>query len=731
MNRRCTGESCQLAASRIVNLDLPVATILHNPAADWKRTAFGGNRIARDVQVDWKEFTPDKYLFTHVSIVCSVETEDNGFYIKPACSDLVNSNGNAWTNEVLLATFQTFRGAYNYLEHVQIPSLSKGTILDAVVRPVKFKDAHGRTADIFYVDILVGTDRIHTDLVKNIESGKLTTMSMGCSIAGTPVFMHNGVTKNVEDIVVGDKVITHTGGIAEVESTRVRQTAPGELRHLKVDGVPDTFVTGEHPYWTLIGYDVCRGCGKPMSRDTSKPWGIRQIIHPWCSTACRQQRVNSNPKSKRNATFVTHDQKIKFDWVPVSQLRKGDYVAIPLGRPVMERPSLERYKARLLGYYAAEGNLQRTSKGIVRAVEFSLHKDEPAGDEIMALAREWGVAEERIYSQIRIRKSGSSRRIVIHDREMAAWMLENCGIHCDGKKFAPWVMELDDKSVLEVLGSYVNGDGHCRKRDARFATASCSRALSEQVLMMMLFVGIPANINRTQSRNRKPAWCVYTRHGMAGAMEGYTYKFISQPSGKFKVSSMAGHMLRCVTSNEPMSVVCNVHNIHVKNDANDHSYIMNGIAVHNCLADYVTCSKCGKVFGDNEQSCKHIESELGSRFVDPQGVERVVSELCGRSILVNGKRVGDKNSVKFIEASWVEHPAFQGAVLNHYVSSVPKDVAEIVSFSTKNLEETIESMFKLRVADRYGMVALKLARKEFMRRKHEAMIDRLANIQMI
>jgi len=135
-----------------------------------------------------------------------------------------------------------------------------------------------------------------------------------------------------------------------------------------------------------------------------------------------------------------------------------------------------------------------------------------------------------------------------------------------------------------------------------------------------------------------------------------------------------------------------------------------------CLADYVQCSKCGKVLGDNEPNCAHLDREMLQSFEDDDGVERIVSELCGRLIKKNGKLVGDPKSVRFIEASWVEKPAFTGAVLNHYVAGVPKEAMAILDLSTAKLAETMDDLFKLRVADRAGMIVLKVARAELMRR---------------
>jgi hypothetical protein len=113
------------------------------------------------------------------------------------------------------------------------------------------------------------------------------------------------------------------------------------------------------------------------------------------------------------------------------------------------------------------------------------------------------------------------------------------------------------------------------------------------------------------------------------------------------------------------------------------------------------------------------------RYTDKKGVERIVAELCGRTIKKNGKLVGDSKSCRFIEASWVEKPAFYGAVLNHYVSDIPKAAAKILAFSTAKLDATVSDMFKMRVADKMGMMVLRIARDELMRRRREAMIERI------
>jgi hypothetical protein len=143
-----------------------------------------------------KEFDPSKYLLTHCTIIASVDTytpsgmktgsvtvegfkvnrKFSNFRIKTKSESYINNNKDAWDRPVLLKAYRTFIGGHNFVEHVQVEELSKGRIIDAVARDI---------GDSIYVDILIATDRKHKDLVKSIESGKMGTLSMGCTVDGT------------------------------------------------------------------------------------------------------------------------------------------------------------------------------------------------------------------------------------------------------------------------------------------------------------------------------------------------------------------------------------------------------------------------------------------------------------------------------------------------------------------------------------------------------------------
>jgi len=170
----------------------------------WVGSRSGKVRTAGDRIVDYKkiiaDFDPSNFLLTHCTIVASVDVEDavnpvhfssdktkkeykqlegrKDYYITPETAKYVNANGDAWSRGLLKKSYKTFIGAQNYVEHVQDPTLSKGKILDAVIREVDDNKS-------VFVDILVATNKKHKDLVGKIKTGELTTLSMGSIVAFT------------------------------------------------------------------------------------------------------------------------------------------------------------------------------------------------------------------------------------------------------------------------------------------------------------------------------------------------------------------------------------------------------------------------------------------------------------------------------------------------------------------------------------------------------------------
>jgi hypothetical protein len=167
-------------------------------AAGWEavcakgRPEFNSRKAAKVVL---EKYDPNQFLLTHCTIIASVDTEpvkvplgrvvvDNfqverkyaDYYVTPETLKYINNNNDCWQRDLLLSSFRTFTGGENYVEHIQIPELSKGKIIDSAARDI---------GDSIYVDILVATNRKHKPLVEAIVAKQLTTLSMGCQVQFT------------------------------------------------------------------------------------------------------------------------------------------------------------------------------------------------------------------------------------------------------------------------------------------------------------------------------------------------------------------------------------------------------------------------------------------------------------------------------------------------------------------------------------------------------------------
>lgn len=226
-------------------------------------------RVAKELLT---KVDPKQFLLSHATIVASVDTYEPknvklgryadsrglqidvkypNFRIKPACESIINNNGDAWERSLLLATYRTFIGAPNYLEHIQIPELSKGFIVDAIARDL---------GDTCYIDILVATDRKHKILVNDVLSGNIVGLSMGCISQFT--------------------ICSHCGNVA-YDDTQL-------CSHVLYDGKNTPFIDEdgiEHRLGELIGH-----VGSPNSNQFIEASWVRS---PAFSGAVRRNFLNS------------------------------------------------------------------------------------------------------------------------------------------------------------------------------------------------------------------------------------------------------------------------------------------------------------------------------------------------------------------------------------------------------------------------------------------------------
>jgi len=77
------------------------------------------------------------------------------------------------------------------------------------------------------------------------NAGHRQNQLSSCFVKGTEVCTTDG-PKNIEDVVIGDEVVTHTGDVNRVAQVHVNPLGERKIYRLKCHATPEIFVTGDH-----------------------------------------------------------------------------------------------------------------------------------------------------------------------------------------------------------------------------------------------------------------------------------------------------------------------------------------------------------------------------------------------------------------------------------------------------------------------------------------------------
>lgn len=564
--------------------------------------------------------------------------------------------------------------AVHNCEHLQIPELSKGKIVDAAARDI---------GDSVYIDILVATDRRHTPLIAAIESGQLQTLSMGCFFPGTPITMADGTRLPIEEVAPGDMVLTHKGRPREVLNKQIRG-GTWSMRRISVVGLPDDIeATDNHPFFVIRPAKVCAcGCGEALSTGDLDP--VRRMTKRFRQG--HQLRIlNPNgsyslEEAQRRRNALSSASDLKVEQVRADELVLGDYVIFPkFSCDVVSDPGTA--KARLLGYFLAEGSFLK-HKGVPVEVQFNFDVEEKNTfvTEVVQLLQESFPGSK---PWVQDRPDRGVCTVHVTGKDLVKWFYLHGGEYSHKKRLSLAAMAWSKESHKSLLGAWINGDGHLRADGVSVGT-TVSYDLVCQLHTMAVQCGIPVRLEclfggRTATIAEAVANGVARRHEVTGKLASFNLCFprsahtvLSSVCSKAPKKCSKDRHLRVledmvifpITNIETFEYSGPVHNMEVEGD---NSYQVHGVATHNCQVSYTQCSKCGNVAEDETQLCSHVRFQKRNNFLDPLGKQRIIAELCGHW--------SEPGSVKFIEASWVANPAFTGAVLRNILT--PEEAAAL------------------------------------------------------
>ena len=362
-----------------------------------------------------------------------------------------------------------------------------------------------------------------------------------CFVAGTKVIEKNSL-RNIEDVKVGDNVMTHSGTFKRVLATGSKLS---KTIIVKAQGLKPTETTKEHPYY------------------------VRKMKRVWDNTKRRDIRVFSSP-----------------EWKEASKMEIGDFIGVNINQESENPLRLTAEECFILGRYIADGHTRKdfeTSEGG--------HKDRNWQLILSIGTSKLGSFCKNIkdnhYSSYK--HSDSVQRVVFSNKRLVQIAEAYCGIGAVDKIFHQVFINLPTELLSPLLHGYLDGGGSFR--DGAYRATSISEEL---ILALSQVVAKVYQTNSSYSYCKRPKTCVI-KGRTVNQNDTYTLEFRTEMKKQSNAKVIDGIIWLPFKESFATNETKQVFNLEVEDD---NSYTANNAIVHNCQG----FSMAGKLQGSSTVS---------------------------------------------------------------------------------------------------------------------------------
>lgn len=416
---------------------------------------------------------------------------------------------------------------------------------------------------------------VHTPINWQIPS-KRKEVYQWCVTPWTGVLLADFTKKPIHKCAVGDKVISHTGIARKIAKVMTRDVDEN-IYELEIQAEEEPLrITGNHTVYAVKKENIC--CRYKLRNKAPQKCTI--LFHDKCSTV----------KSDKPSCSI---KDLKIEDVKIEDLKRGDYLVCPVPSLVSkDKSDIGINKARLLGYYAAEGNVCINQSKSIYQVQFTLNIDEKEtlAKEITKLFKEEFDVNIHSYNYL---DRPNTLILKGQSREAVTFFSTYCKGKAPAKKLKESVMSWSVELQKHLVACYLLGDGHVKTKKGSILEVSISSAsldLLNQTKYMISRMGYgTAKIGKKRTELKGKIFTSYYLAFSKSTMSVLrdVIKHVSIPVyNKVTRNSclvVNGFVVKRLNRITKRSYKGPVYNLEVEKD---HSYIVEGVAVHNCRFYY-------------------------------------------------------------------------------------------------------------------------------------------------
>lgn len=448
------------------------------------------------------------------------------------------------------------------------------------------------------------------------KQGKELSFSQSCFVAGTVVRRADQTGTHIENIQVGDAVITHAGNIGTVSHTMARPYV-GAGVELRACGLPEPVVcTIDHGIWvrpSAKGETACPVCGGRFN-------GLKAHL--------RQRKDAQHQRAYRDFSRAAEGFR------GAGAIKPGDFIRVPFDHTV--RDDVSESLAELLGFYVAEGSatLGKTTpyKGNGNRYDrytlcFTFNDTERefiARTQELLMLNGWK-------SYLAEHPDQHRTQVVCCSRQAWHWFVQHGGKYSAGKKLSAAAMQWPPAKQKLIFARWLDGDGTWSRINDTISGVSISRALAEQMVVIAARLGMAANLQKYKHKDKNTAYTVSLsgeealNSGSAKVPADFEpTRMIDAPIGQLNFqtegrmtlrkpatrrSFVEGNFIyRAIRTARQVFLDELVYDITVPGD---HGFVANGYGVSNCKVPADYCSICDHAAPKPELYCGHLKKSMG------------------------------------------------------------------------------------------------------------------------
>ena len=508
-----------------------------------------------------------------------IENHPDSLFIKCFAikADETNDNGDFFSKEELVKATPTFVGVPLFTNH------SNTDINEArgkVVHSWWDEDQNG-------IMIVGRVDAAaYPQLARGIKENYILGTSMGASRGHDLVTMADSTKKRVDEIQIGDEIITHSGNTEQIGAICQTQEH-SKLYHIKWTGnLSGLALSYEHPVLVLK----------------------------------RESLYRKAPGGKKYRHFVNLiNEEVKPEFVPASELKSEDYVLEWVDKKI-EQDDINDDTAFLLGCYAAEGYTRDDF------VEFCFGSNDTSIEKTISAIKQNFPGKVTLIDRTEDRNGYYVRS---YSKNLIALCNKYVGTGSKNKKLHSKLLHWDMSLQKIFLGAYIDGDGctikeridvhgHSTGKGA-IQISSASLSLLRDTRQICLRIGCPAVLStheRVATKSTVMAQdtkyvehMLYISNGITTIMQKYSQKAAIAEVAKqqryesFFYKDFLAHKIKEVITIDNSEPTYYLQVGGFDDQKSDRSYILNDIAAHNCQVQYSLCSICHNHAETPDQYC--------------------------------------------------------------------------------------------------------------------------------